>query len=203
MIGNISKSIRIATSSSQRHPTGEKAFVYLLTQLKHLRDFTQGNPLIWDFTDLTDRRYVFCLYTVHTGDMHDRQVTLEDFREYLKIDAQNKKFGDSLLYFKEPDEFMKRLRMAIDKIRVNFKAGPVDYYDVDLLHGRLPSDRVGFVKPSRFSHQKEYRLCLDQSSPVGDSFTLEVGDLSDITEITTIEEFNKLISVASEEDETD
>jgi len=58
-----------------------------------------------------------------------------------------------------------------------------------------------FTKPKSFSHQNEYRIVFKDCDWPQETHIFDIGDLSDITEIFTVEQFNSTIEVLAPSDE--
>ena len=115
---------------------------------------------------------VFCMYA----------VTVPTF-----VDERNFAFGNSFLFIKNTEEFIRRFRSAAVKDNLLFQYGLVRYYDLTGYSGKTGP----FRKPSAFEHQNEFRLTVRPCLP--DHRELFLGNLEDITsEILPLAEINRL-----------
>lgn len=84
-------------------------------------------------------------------------------------------FGDSFLLFTNTQEFLSRVVATAKRQGLQCEARLVEYYDANRYSGRIGR----FHKPSRYGHQREYRIVLETG--VEGPFRFEIGDLTDIT----------------------
>jgi hypothetical protein len=101
-------------------------------------------------------------------------------------------FGDSILLFKNTEEFLSRLQRAAAEQHLRGEGRLVTYYDENAYSGRTGR----FMKSSRYSHQKEYRLTLETGKDC--PFVFDVGELTDITsEILPFDKADELMKFDS------
>jgi hypothetical protein len=108
------------------------------------------------------KQNVFCLYAlpcIEKGEL---------------VDQRNFTFGDMFIRFTRPDEFLRRVRTAAEKIGQEFCQGLVHY---------VPESYDGpvgpFRKRSMFSYQNEFRIVIRPGT--GTPLTLDIGDIREIT----------------------
>ena len=94
-------------------------------------------------------------------------------------------FGDSVLIIKNADEFFNRVKDALLANNIGYSRDFVSYYgfnNVDHLK-QIQKDnlRIAFWKRQKYEYQQEYRLVAH--TEVDDYLCVEIGDISDITEI--------------------
>ncbi|WP_172250698.1 hypothetical protein [Saccharibacillus deserti] len=121
-----------------------------------------------------DRQYSLSLYGV-TNESLQRHVQGE--QESL-IHPWNEKFGDYAVVITHPKEFRNRIDAACRKKGFGLRGGMVAYHEVENFTGKWGY----FRKPKEYEYQSEYRLLLDLENREEDHL-LEIGDLSDISEI--------------------
>jgi hypothetical protein len=104
------------------------------------------------------------------------------------VDQRNFDFGDSFVIVLNTQEYLNRVRSASEKLGITCECRPVEYYDDQALTG----DTGPFLKPQRFSYQKEFRLVF---RPRFDKpLRLFVGDLTDITApVGSLPKINELV----------
>jgi hypothetical protein len=113
----------------------------------------------------------------------------------LKFSERFREFGTHVLRITNPSEFFRRFSQVIAAHPYLYGSpffeggyGQVDY--VDFTHYNGP---IGlFRKPVEYAWQREYRLCLGaEAEALNDRGGLElnIGDLSDITQIIPVESF--------------
>lgn len=136
--------------------------------------------------------HVFCMYAVHPGRWAEDPIeSVDEFGKYLEISDENREFGDFVLITIDTQEFLNRIVNALRSQGVSFTMGPVEYVDESTYSGSIPKERIGFVKCDKFSYQNEYRLYIPNLTGDTGVKKLDVGDLSDITMIFTIDELKQ------------
>jgi hypothetical protein len=134
---------------------------------------------------------VFCIYSLNSrGHETISSETLSDFKRTLELHDSCFGLGNFCVVILNASQFIGRCKSAIEKLNFHGSLGLVDYFNEHEFHGNMPEDKLGYQKRSLFSHQREYRVKIDTNRPESGSYTLEVGDLSDIAVITTPKEFN-------------
>ncbi|GLO24211.1 hypothetical protein PPUJ21368_20390 [Pseudomonas putida] len=136
--------------------------------------------------------FIFCMAALADGldgripGEHAGQVTLS--HRFAEL-------GDHVLLIKDHGEFSKRLNAAILAHPYLYSSpffegghGQVDYVDMKNHNGIVGL----FRKDIEYAWQREYRICLGCSSEAlnaDGALELEIGDLSDITDIVPVEHF--------------
>ncbi len=146
-----------------------------------------GGKIIHEFcirrdTDLLSN--IYCLYGFHGGAGFD---TLEDARERLLVPAETAQLGDSLVFIKDVQMFLDRVGQALQREGLSLKLGQVQYLD-DSQFTHLDSPLL--CERKKYAHQKEIRIIVRRPILVDQPLRLNVGDLSDIVELKSVEEFN-------------
>lgn len=113
----------------------------------------------------------------------------------LRFSERFREFGTHVLRITNLAEFSRRLSLAVTNHPHLYNSpffeggyGQVDYVDFTDYSGSIGL----FRKPIDYAWQREYRICYGaQSEALNDRGALElnIGDLSDITEITSLEKF--------------
>lgn len=119
---------------------------------------------------------LFCMYAMRPA-----------FGSY-PIPEKNFRFGDFALVFLEPQTFVDRIELFINKNKILGKADLVEYVDDNHI------GKVGpFRKSKSFKYQSEWRLvCIDGPDR---EMILQIGNLKKISTIVKAEEINDLIKV--------
>lgn len=135
---------------------------------------------------------VYCLASVSTG--HDGKIWGLD-NGVLQFSERFREFGSHVLRITNHSEFARRLSQAIATHPHLYNSpffeggyGQVDYVDFSDYSGPIGL----FRKPIEYAWQREYRICIGaEPESLNDRGALElnIGDLSDITQITTVESF--------------
>jgi hypothetical protein len=135
---------------------------------------------------------VYCLGCVSAG--HDGQIWGLD-NGMLQFSEHFREFGTHVLRITNHAEFSRRLSQAVATHPHLYNSpffesgyGQVDYVDLSDYSGPIGL----FRKPIEYAWQREYRLCFGaEPEALNDRGALElnIGDLSDITQIITVESF--------------
>ena len=153
-------------------------------------------PIAMHSDALLDKN-AFCIYSLNSRD-HDQisKETISDFKRTLEVHEACYGLGAYCVAVLNAQEFINRCQRVIKEIDVNGSLGLVDYFDEATFHGALPEERHGYQKRSLFKHQREYRVLLDFDKQPPNIYTMNIGDLSDITTgVITPDEFNKRLEV--------
>lgn len=126
-----------------------------------------------------DRQYSLSLYGV-TNELLQRHARGE---EESLIHPWNEKFGDYAVVITHPKEFRNRINAACRQKGFGLREGMVSYEEVENFTGQWGY----FRKPKEYEYQSEYRLLLDLENNEEDHI-LEIGDLSDISEVGPYQE---------------
>lgn len=135
---------------------------------------------------------LYCFGSVSAG--HDGQIWGLD-NGVLQLSERFREFGTHVLRITNQAEFSRRLSQAITAHPHLYSSpffegayGQVDYVDFSDYSGPIGL----FRKPIEYAWQREYRLCFGaEPEALNDQGALElnIGDLSDITQIATVESF--------------
>jgi len=120
---------------------------------------------------------VFCMY----GLLRSQTQVL--------IDPRNFDFGDTFAVITDGDEFLRRVREAKTPKDQQVTFNLVDYVEPETHFG----DMGIFKKFTHYRYQSEFRIALLPGT--GEQFSLEIGDLSDITVIGRLKDVNKRIRI--------
>lgn len=134
---------------------------------------------------------IFCLFSLDY-----RNISMENGKKYMVFSKEQKKeltkFGTHVLLINDANEFVGRFVNALGKKRIGYQFGFVKYYKEEEAIKRFTEivtkkKHIAFTKDYfPFAQQQEYRILLDIE--VEDHFVINIGDLSDITEIIPIDE---------------
>ena len=139
---------------------------------------------------------VFCTFAINSGDWNCAisDNNYDDFIESIRPKDELTKFGEYACVFMNGAEFNKRLSKACKDSSVSVEHGYVHYVNFKEVSGRIPEEYIGFVKDISFKDESEYRYMFF-GNELNDPFLLNVGDLSDITQIISYEDFIKGLGV--------
>lgn len=137
---------------------------------------------------------VFCMFMFDYRNHVEENLEGENLTvKYQFTEEQLKKmpnFGDSVLIIKNGDEFVNRVKKGLLEAGYGFSRDHVQYYafnNVEHLK-QIQSDnsRIAFWKRDKYSYQQEYRFLIHDF--VDDYLSVEIGDISDITQLLRTEE---------------
>lgn len=139
---------------------------------------------------------VFCLYSLNSrGHESISADTIKEFKTTLELHKSCFGLGKYCVVVINVTEFIDRCKIAIETLELQGSWGLVDYFNEHEFHGSMPEDSLGYQKRSMFREQREYRIKIDTRQKNPNYYILDVGDLSDITMLTTPEEFNEKIEL--------
>ena len=138
---------------------------------------------------------VLCLHAVHTGDWTRREFPEEqipELKSYLRIHDSMKKYGDHVWMIHDLKKFNDRLIETVKKLEVGVKSRFVRYVDFSTVHGTISDDQKAFVKDIKYKDEREFRYQILSQKCFEDTFTIDVGDLRDISMIMGFDEFREM-----------
>jgi hypothetical protein len=111
------------------------------------------------------------------------------------VDPRNFTFGDTFVFFKEGDEFIRRAKQAALAAGHTLRCHMVEYINENVYNGPMGP----FRKYSTFSYQSEVRFALTPGT--GAPYPLQLGDLADIVALTgSLAEVNKHLKIFHDTD---
>jgi hypothetical protein len=106
------------------------------------------------------------------------------------VDERNLALGEAALVLREPQQFIDRAREALRRARISARAGLVTYV------GESYSGELGPLrKRAPHAHQSEWRIVCYHGPGCG--FSLEIGDITDITLVVQSAELNSILSAGT------
>jgi len=133
----------------------DREFNYLNLHLKESYEKTLGN--------------IYSLYCLSSKILRgDEPVT---------IDKRINDFGDTALLIKDNPKFLTLIEKALEKKKLKYSHGLVEYYDRHIYTGEVDV----FNKPSEYAYQNEFRIYLRRRSD--EPLKIQIGNLKDIAEI--------------------
>ncbi len=138
---------------------------------------------------------VLCLHAVHTDEWTRKDFTEEqipELKSYLKVPDLMRKYGDHIWMIQDLNKFNDRLILAIKKLEFGLKSRFVRYVDFNRVHGSISDEQKAFVKDIRHKDDREFRYQILSQKSFDDTFTIDVGDLSDVSMIMTFDEFRDM-----------
>lgn len=137
---------------------------------------------------------VFCMF------MYDyRNYTSEEVNgDVLKVTYQftpeqlqkMPNFGENVLMIKNGDEFVERIKRGLLSQNIGYTRDFVQYYGFNNLEHlkqvQNDNSRIAFWKRQKYAYQQEYRFIAH--TEVDDFLSIDIGDISDITQLVNTEE---------------
>lgn len=115
------------------------------------------------------RGNIFCLYSI-SADKHE-------LGNDHNITKEAKAFGDHFLVIKNYHEFLKRIRLRLEKLGMTGNFGFITYKDFSGYSGK----KTHFEKDLAFQHQHEFRIFINNQYEK--ILCLNIGSIADISEI--------------------
>lgn len=142
---------------------------------------------------------VLCFYALTNAGLEDARMTLEQWKEALRLHDHCYGLGSYVVTVTRLDDFAERVRRALHNAHFKFARSLVEYYDPDTFHGAFPAGAAPFRKRKSFEHQREYRFAIYADEDTPDPLVIDIGDISDISQLVSTEEFNRLLEVVPSE----
>lgn len=102
-------------------------------------------------------------------------------------------FGDTALVILDPDEFIRRVKVAAEQAGYKAYFKIVQYYDPTIDNGNMLISllegmwNIAFWKRDSYAYQQEVRFVFTPGNEHIDHIELDIGDISDITAIVSAE----------------
>jgi hypothetical protein len=144
-------------------------------------------PLTW---------FAFCLYSLSTVGFAEElsAESLPRLKESMQLSDECTRLGDFAVVVTDGDQFIDRIETRVKALNIGGAMAYVKYYDPNEFHGEVPASEVPFWKPRRFAYQKEFRVVLSPQD-ASDPYVLDIGDISDISTMVPVSEFNAKFTV--------
>lgn len=160
-----------------------------------------ASPIVVQSEDLLDK-HAFCLYSLNSrGFKEISNETLTEFKQVLELHNSCYGLGKYCVVITHANTFINKCRDRIKSLNICGSLGLVDYYDDSTFHGDFDVNRYGFQKRFMFSHQREYRILIDNDNRSEECVYLNIEDISNISQLSTTEEFNKLLRISLPEND--
>lgn len=142
--------------------------------------------------DNTNKIPVFCMYALKKSEvLIDGKQTLNPMKKFGKMVMND--YWQAALVITDNAKFLNRIKDTCIKLGIGVKATLVEYIDFSKnLESRLQEYysepwKVAFWKSAEYKEQMEYRVIFPENR-VDDYFTIDIGDISDISVIYNKEE---------------
>ncbi len=141
---------------------------------------------------VNENDFVFCMFGVNPN-KYDKFLFTEEQKQRLIG------FDDTALLITDVYEFARRIKNAAEKRNLQISGNFVNYYDetandiqifIDLI--AKGTKNIVFHKTKKYEYQQEYRFTI-QNKTGEDHLELDIGDISDISEVFTTEEIFSVI----------
>jgi hypothetical protein len=145
---------------------------------------------------------VFCMYSLNTGGLGEgvSRETLADVNAKLQLHEKCHGLGEHVVAVTNFLQFRDRVSAAITKSGMGGAMALVRYYDDETFHGPFEPNLIPFQKRKQYAHQREYRVVVHRQQRVSTPLILEIGDISDITLLTTTKELKIEMRLPEESD---
>lgn len=155
-------------------------------------EFPKGDIV---YSEGYEKKPVFCFFNFDERNCTEENLKGNKLEWTMEFSDEQKrellKFGDSVLVVKDKFELFARIDKAMNRENLEYVHDDVTYYNeknsnhlIDVLNRET---HIAFSKREQyFKLQQEYRLMINKN--VSDHYILDIGDLSDITEITDAEQ---------------
>lgn len=137
---------------------------------------------------VNENDFVFCMFGVNPN-KYEHFTFSEEQKDKLTG------FDDTVLLVADVYEFCRRIKKAADERNLKISSGFVNYYDETSNNFQLfinlivnGTENIVFHKTKKYEYQQEYRFTIPNCSGE-DCLELNIGDISDITEVFTTKEF--------------
>lgn len=147
-----------------------------------------GNvSLISDYYGLNN---LFCLYRLLIDE--EKKVVERPKKELCKFNDEGAA-SKVVIRIKDTERFLEQIAAAVEK---GIQSHEIEYgiyggvtYSNAWINADGPGTRSAFHKEPSYAYQSEWRLCLLRNALVDKAFSFSIGDLSDITEVISLEQF--------------
>jgi len=124
---------------------------------------------------------IHCMFALRES---HAEAFFED-RSKRPVDVDSLRFGDNAVVFTDGDEFMRRVRAAAERERLELRYDLIEYVDKATYTGPMGP----FRKFSAFAHQSEFRILANPECQT--ARVLTVGSLEDIATMFPLAELNQ------------
>ncbi|MDR6541604.1 hypothetical protein ABIC56_002782 [Acinetobacter bereziniae] len=140
---------------------------------------------------------IFCLYAPSVD--KNQELPLKDLHEIVSLKEETDNLGSHLVLITNPNKFVELFRAEIKRLGYGMTANQIDYKDFSQPIN-IDQSMIGFVKSSKFAHQKEYRFMVDDGKNENSPLDITIGSLEDIAILIPIEDFNDNFQVVPREE---
>ncbi|MEN8411297.1 hypothetical protein ABFP33_15180 [Acinetobacter bereziniae] len=140
---------------------------------------------------------IFCLYapSVHKN----QELSLKDLHEIVSLKDETDNLGCHLVLITNPNKFVELFKAEIKRLGYSMTGKQIEYKDFSQPIN-IDQSMIGFVKSSKFAHQKEFRFMVDDGKNENLPLDVTIGSLEDIAILIPIEHFNDNFKVVPKEE---
>lgn len=143
---------------------------------------------------------VFCMVALQTKDLEviENNKYLLEPKKVLK-DMLTEDYWSSALIITNIKEFFYRIEKKCKEDGISVNGNLVNYTDMEINYSNREEsieadfNNVAFWKDNKYKGQFEYRIVLTDKR-VDDSYTLDIGDISDISILLDNQQFEKVVN---------
>lgn len=156
-------------------------------------DDTLADAIIGDVSLISDYyglNNLFCLYRLLIND--ESKTIMQPSEELYKFNDQGKS-DKVVVRIKDTARFLNQISNAIEE---GIHTHNLEYgiygsviYSNSWINADGPGTRSAFHKDPKYGYQNEWRLCLLRNALVDEPYVFSIGDLSDITDVISLQQF--------------
>jgi hypothetical protein len=151
--------------------------------------------------DYHEHLHVFCMHAMRVtgfelinGEFDCAEHEVSEIEAQLKVDERNFVFGEYAVVVRAVD-FLARIKETLKGRGDYFRGRLVEYYDDKTFNGEIPTGEIPFWKQKKYSHQNEFRICVNTKTKGDDPLNIEMGNISDICALIESSKINELFKV--------
>jgi hypothetical protein len=165
-----------------------------------IKDTDLAGPISMSI-DYHDNLHIFCLLAMRVtgfelieGGFDCAENEVAELEAQLRIDERNFAFGEYAVVVRAVD-FLSRLKEVLKKRGDIFRGRLVEYYDDETFNGEIPIEEIPFWKQKKYSHQREFRICINSKTKGNDALDIEMGNIGDISALMESSKINEMFKV--------
>ena len=120
---------------------------------------------------------------------------VSEIRNLVLIPKKWEQLGRFAIVIRNGPEFLNRVTTSAKQNGYREAHGLVKYYDPNTFSGNFPGISGAFMKQEKYRYQSEYRMVLETGNIGSGALILNIGNISDISMLTTIPEINQNLEV--------
>ena len=119
--------------------------------------------------------------------MHLINFRREGNTDILNIPSRATSFGGYAVVILDGDEFIRRVKRAVDRAGYRLSYRQVEYYDsAKGIHTSLATLEPIFTKRNDYQEEREFRIAIDRRLAAPTPLELDIGPISDIAQLVVL-----------------